>query len=165
LTLSNVISGPGGLTKYLGGEVILQGANTYLGSTFVQAGVLHIQNNTALGGIKPGTSVHSGTVVKSGAALWLTAVAGPSLTIVEPLTLEGTGVNNTGAVRNLGGTNTMKGSILLTGSTTVGVEAGSGDPPGNSELTLSGDIDELGGSFGLTKTGPNRLILRGTNLF
>jgi autotransporter-associated beta strand protein len=60
LTISGVISGACALTKNGGGKLTLSGANTYSGATNVNAGVLNIQNNAALGNTANGTSVSSG---------------------------------------------------------------------------------------------------------
>jgi autotransporter-associated beta strand protein len=167
LTLSGVISGPGGWTKFLPGEVVVTNANKYLGTTTINAGVVTITNNTALGDFPPSSTVEAGTVVHSGAALQLQGVVGAQtgLRVHEPLSLEGTGVNNTGALRNINGTNILSGDVILTGNTTIGVEIGSGDVGVGSQLTLKGDVSEQGGSFGITKVGPNRLILSGYNLY
>jgi autotransporter-associated beta strand protein len=164
LTISGVVSGPGGLTKYLTGEVVLTNANTYLGTTVVNAGILTAENNTALGVAPPASTLQSGVVVMDGGALHLVGVTpgGTGLTITNPLTLGGTGVNNTGAIDSINGTNLLTGQVVLTDNTTLGVESGAGTQA-VSQLTMTGDFTELNGSFGLTKTGPNRLILTGAN--
>jgi autotransporter-associated beta strand protein len=166
LTLSGVIGGPGGITKYLTGEAIFTNANTYLGSTDVNAGILTIENSTALGGIPAGSTVEAGTTVESGASLDVVGVtlSGTSLTVTDPLILAGPGVNSAGALDNINGTNTFTGDITLTDNTTIGVESGAGSGAG-SQLTLTGDITERNGSFGLTKVGPNRLIVSGFNRY
>ena len=64
-----------------------------------------------------------------GAALHLKGVkqnGQGSLFITEPLTLAGTGVNNTGAVDNIDGVNLITGDVLLVGNTSIGVEVGAG---------------------------------------
>jgi autotransporter-associated beta strand protein len=164
LTISGVISGPGGITKYLTGEAVFSNANTYLGTTDINAGILTAENNTALGVPPPASTLQSGTVVESGGSLHLVGVTptGNGLTMTNPLTLAGPGVNNTGAIDSINGTNLLSGAIVLTGNTTIGVESGAGTQA-VSQLTLTGTITEQNGSFGLTKTGPNRLIVSGQN--
>ena len=53
------IGGSGGIAKSGAGTLTLTAANTYSGSTSVTAGVLNIQNATALGGTAAGTTVSS----------------------------------------------------------------------------------------------------------
>src|SRR5262249_1137794 len=155
LTGRGIISGRGGLTKEGLGEVVLPNADTYLGTTHIHQGTITIENNTALGGIPPGLSVldQAGTIVSAGAALHLKGVKATgqgSMLITEPLTLAGTGINNTGAVDNIDGVNTITGDVLLTGSASIGVESGAGTIGGvvnPSELTMSGDISDSTGPF------------------
>jgi fibronectin-binding autotransporter adhesin len=101
-----------------------------------------------------------GTSVTSGAALELQG--GVSIAS-EPLALAGTGplgANSTalgatnagtGALRNVANVNTWGGNIVLTATSTVGIDAG--------QLTLSALIS---GSFGLTEVGGGTLVLAGT---
>ncbi|HYA46200.1 MAG TPA: filamentous hemagglutinin N-terminal domain-containing protein, partial [Burkholderiales bacterium] len=121
-TASGVISGAGTtLTKQGTGTLTLSGANTYTGATTVSAGVLDIQNSSALG------STGAGTTVASGAAL---QIDGSGLTIAEPLTLNGTGVGAGGALRNLANSNTVSGAITLASASRINSDAGT--------LTISG---------------------------
>ncbi|TMQ31213.1 MAG: hypothetical protein E6K70_23025, partial [Planctomycetota bacterium] len=159
ITLSGIVGGPGGLTKFGLGEAVLSNANTYLGTTIVNAGVLTAETNTALGVPPPSSTLEAGTIVNNGAALDINGLGG-SLTITDPLTLAGTGINKTGALRNVSGTNVLSGDVVLTDNATIGVDAGA------SQLTMSGDITErVPGGFGITKAGPNRLVLSGFNRY
>ena len=85
------------LNKTGSGTLTLNGANSYSGATNVSAGVLNIQNANALG------STAAGTTVAGGAAL---QIQGGISTPAEALTLNGTGVANDGALRNVSGNNT-----------------------------------------------------------
>src|SRR4029077_3248668 len=60
-TVSSIIgTTSGALTKNGTGTWTLFGANTYTGATTVNAGVLNVQNATALGLTTAGTTVNSG---------------------------------------------------------------------------------------------------------
>ena len=112
---SGVISGAGaaGLTKDGEGALTLSGANTYGGTTLVNAGKLAITHNTALGATGSG----NGTSVASGATLELRGRASfdasgtlngySNITVAENLTLNG------GTLRNLHGFNILSGTITL----------------------------------------------------
>jgi autotransporter-associated beta strand protein len=153
------------LTKAGAGRLVLSGttANSYDGVTTASAGVLNIQKDGALG------STLNGTVVASGAALELEnhiSVSG------ERLTLNGSGVSNGGALRNVSGNNSWSGAITLGSPTAI-----ASDTPGHvltvsgaianaaNTLTVQGSGDTtitgvLGnGTGGLTKTGTGTLIL------
>ncbi len=156
----------GTLWKTGAGTLSLAGNNTYAGSIVVSEGVLKIQNVNALG------SVGSWTSVRSGGAL---QIEGGITTPEEGLRLAGTGVANTGALRNVSGNNTYAGSITLTGAATIGSDAGtltlshvSAPLTGaNTDLTVAGPGDvavsgpvNLGGGT-LFKTGGGSLLLSG----
>jgi autotransporter-associated beta strand protein len=108
----------GALTKTGTGTLTLSGANTYTGATTVSAGTLVAAHNTALG-----SSVTGSTAIASGAAVH---ISGSGLNIAEPVTaLAGTGSSGTtGAIRNLGNTNTWSGAITLSSNGTIGSDAG-----------------------------------------
>src|SRR5207247_1558771 len=97
LTYGGIIAGASPLTKAGTGPLPLSGANTYSGATTVSAGVLDVQNNTALG------ATAGATTVAGGAALQLD---GSGLVVAEPVTLNGTGIAGGGALRQLANTNT-----------------------------------------------------------
>jgi autotransporter-associated beta strand protein len=162
-----IISGSGGsLTKQGAGTLTLGGANTYSGNTTVNAGVLNIQNATALGS---GTGT---TTVASGAALQL---EGNIAVGNAPLTLNGTGINTTGALRNLSGNNTYGGLLTLGSATRINSDSGTltlsneGTITGSYALTAGGAGDTLIassiGSGSLTKDGSGTLTLAGANTY
>ena len=88
-TVSSSIGGSYGINMTGYGRLVLAGNNTYSGLTTVRGGsVLNIQHANALG------STSSGTSVESYAAL---EIQGGITTAAEPLTLNGPGVNWSGA--------------------------------------------------------------------
>src|SRR5262249_15763144 len=88
-TISGTIADTGpasGFNKTGPGVLLLTGANTYSGLTRVTAGQLRAANVSALGSSAGGTTV-------TGGLLRLVSLAGP-VTVNEPLTLNGGGLNN-----------------------------------------------------------------------
>ncbi len=169
-TFSGVIqngSGTVALTKTGTGTLTFSGANTYSGATTVSAGVLDVQNNTALG------ATAGATTVAGGAALQLD---GSGLVVAEPVTLNGTGIAGGGALRQVANTNTWSGAITLGSAARVNADAGT--------LTVSGGITNSGflltvggagnttisttaisGTGGLTKDGTGTVTLSANNTY
>jgi fibronectin-binding autotransporter adhesin len=166
--ISGVISGTGGLIKTGTGTNFLSGANTFSGVTTVSAGALNLQNNSALGSAGGGN-----TTVASGAQLQLQGgitVAG------EALTISGTGLAGSGALRSLGGSNTWNGTITLAAAATIDADAGTLNLTANiinstflttfannGIILLNGVLG--GGTGGLTMIGTGLLQLDGANTY
>jgi autotransporter-associated beta strand protein len=132
-TNSGVISGGGSLASSGSGTLTLFGANTYVGLTTVNAGVLKIQNNNGLG-------VNTeGTIVAAGATLEL---AGGITTPAEALNLFGTLSSQTG-------NNTYGGAVLFQPDSSIDVGAAS-----TNILSVS-----TVGQGAFSKTGPGLLRL------
>lgn len=166
------------LTKELTGTLILNTANTYDGVTRVEQGAIRVSNNTALGS---GGTAANGTVVVNGAAVEIESPAGgpPVVVADERLSLSGTGIRETGALRNTGGDNTWQAPITLAvtpgfsptsspdGTVSFGV-TNAGD-----ELTISGIIsDPFTGVandqqpiIGVRKVEAGTLILENANTY
>jgi autotransporter-associated beta strand protein len=129
-----------GILKTGDGELLLSGANTYDGTTRIDAGVVHIQNNTSLG--TPGV----GTTVRDGATLQIEFVGA----LAEPLDIRGAGRGGTLGALNLMAATGVQAGIVLAADATVRNDA--------SFAILSGVIS---GPGGLTKTGAGALQLGG----
>ena len=119
------------------GTVTLTGINTFTTAATVTAGILNIQNNTALG------TTAGGTTVSSGATLQLQN----NITVgAEALTISGAGASGqNGALVNVSGTNNYGGLLTLGAATTISSDSGT------LNLTNTGII--TGSGFGLTLTG------------
>ena len=165
---SGVISG-GTLTKSGNGTFVLAGVNTYTGLTTVSAGALKIQNAAALGATAAGTTVNPGAQLQ---------IQGGITVGAEALTLSGTGLSTTGALRNISGTNTYQGLITLGAATQISSNAGSLSISNTGTITGAGfglTIDGAGnGSIAsiigtttgtVTKAGTGTLTLTGTNTY
>jgi fibronectin-binding autotransporter adhesin len=158
--------GTGGVNKDGAGTLILIGANTYTGATMISAGSLRIQNALALGNASTGTTVLSGAQLQ---------IQGTITVAAEALTISGTGINNTGALRNLANFNILGGAITLVGDARINSDSGdlylnvaSGNAiTGNFNITFGGNAnvhvwDTLSiGANNLTKDGGGTLLLRG----
>jgi autotransporter-associated beta strand protein len=174
LTISGTISGAGVLNKTSAGTLVLSGANTYTGTTILNAGRVVVQNNTALGAT--GESYY--TSVSSGAAIQLDG-SQANLSVGERFTIAGSGILGTGAIQNSAGSNTLTSGITVTTQNTrIQSEAGSSltitgginamtggslQVAGAGNTSISGDIAQSVG--GLDKQGTGTLTLSGGNVF
>lgn len=179
-TVNGVVSGTataGTLTKTGAGTLVLNGANTYVGGTQLQAGTLKVGNNTALGtGV---LTAAAGTMLANDTALTLAnnAVLQGDLTVQssQALTLGGNlsgagGLVKTGTgTLTLAGNNSYQGNTqLTTGQITVGsntaLGTGSLIAAGGTQLDASAPVQlqnavVLNGA--LTLPGSNDLTLAG----
>ena len=119
-TLSGVISGTGSVVKGNTGTLTLTGANTYSGVTTINAGILEIQSDDALG------STVGETIINGGAKLTISG----GITTAENITNVGGGQ---GKITGGTGGGTFTGLITLTNSI---------DLRGN-DLTFSGGVTAL----------------------
>jgi autotransporter-associated beta strand protein len=139
ITISGQIiaSGSSSLTKVGSNTVFFtNNTNNYTRPTNIVGGVLNIQAANALG------STSNGTTVQSGAAL---QIQGGITTAAEALTLNGTGISNDGALRNISSNNTYAGLVTLGSATRINSDS--------STLTLSNAGTITGATFGLTVGG------------
>ncbi len=142
--ITGIISA-GSITKSGSGTLMFSGTNTYTGSTTISAGVLNIQNASALGTSAGATSVSSGAALEIQGGINISA---------EALTLNSSGISNGGALRSISGTNIWGGTIALGTTTEIAADA--------NTLTINGIIS---GTNNLTKDGSGSLILGATNTY
>ncbi|GAB4246452.1 MAG: hypothetical protein OHK005_12280 [Candidatus Methylacidiphilales bacterium] len=156
VTLNGAVSGNGNWDKLGTGTLILAGTNTFTGAVSVNQGILNLRNNAALG------ASTAGVTVASGAALELEN----NITLAnEPLSLAGTGIGGTGALRNVSGNNTFTGPITLAGATTLRAESGSSLTLGTIDLNghnLTSSSPGILRSSGITGSGDITLNSNGT---
>jgi len=143
LTISSTISG-GSVVKQGAGVLTLTSANTLTGTT-INAGVINVQASNALG-------TTNGVTVANGAALQ--TQGGISLAHTTT-TLNGTGVGNTGALRNISGNNSLTGTVTLASASRIYSDAGT--------LTLAGGLTTGGNT--LTIGGGGNTVLSGSLSF
>ncbi|OYV03890.1 MAG: hypothetical protein CFE26_19780, partial [Verrucomicrobiales bacterium VVV1] len=121
LTVGGVISDGGnnrGLTKAGSGTLVLNGANSYGGLTNITAGVLRITSATGLGAVTGGVT-QSGT-----SALELDGTGGDISVGAEALTINGGGITNLGALRNIAGNNTYGGTVTMAAQSRINSDSG-----------------------------------------
>jgi autotransporter-associated beta strand protein len=133
---SGVISGGGGLQKTGGGELTLDAANTFTGSTAINQGSVNAYRNTSLGG---------SAVVQAAGSLSLTGTAG--VIVPSALTLRGTVFSGHALHR-------INGTITVPAGATPRIEVGN-----SHRLDLAGRIQSSGS---LRKAGGGTLGLIGT---
>lgn len=148
-TISNIISGTGGLTKQGAGILTLTGANTYTGATRIEGGTLKL----GAGGSLSNASL---ITISAGATFDFGSLANPTIG-----SLGGTGGSLTGGSGNLtvqmasgnsetySGTNPFGGfnSLIIGGSGTLNL---TGDINSNKAITINAGTLSLSGNNTLT---------------
>jgi autotransporter-associated beta strand protein len=149
LTMSGVISGgtpiqpttrgPTTITTEGPGTLILSGANTYIGVTNINSGILDAQSATALGAIPPNGA---GTFVAIGATLQLgiPGAALPFANFNEPLSIASVGYGGIGALEVVG-----TGALTYTGAITLASDDAAVGAVAGATLNLNGQL--IGGGL------------------
>ena len=137
LIISSVISGGFNLVNDATstGKLVLTGANTY-NSLFNNGGVVQIGSTTALG--------TGATTISNGAGLELTGGISPT----NAISVGGTGVSSAGVLHNVGGSNTLSGTITETADSTIAADSG-------TTLNLTGNL--TGTNTNTTFAGPGTI--------
>ena len=164
-SISNVISGTGGLTKTGTGTLTLSGTNSYTGATTITSGMLSVSslaNGGANSNIGASSSAASNLVLGGGGSLSSATLlyTGGAASTNRLFTLDsGTNIFDASGSGALNFTNS--GAVAFNGT-------------GNRSLTLNGSntgentiaasfSDPTGGVFALLKTGSGTWSLTGTN--
>lgn len=172
LTVPGAVGGSSGFSKDGAGNLLLTAANSYTGLTTINGGVLRITHGSALGGIGAGTA-QSGS-----SALELDGTSGAISVGNEPLSINGGGISNAGALRNIAGNNSYAGTISLAAQSRINSDSGTltlTNPTsingvgqtlvvgGLGNTTINGAIDTAAG--GVIKDGTGVLTLAGANTY
>jgi len=160
LTLSNVISGAGGLTKAGDGTLILTADSSYSGVTTISAGTLQLGNGGTTGSIT-GDVTNNGTLAfdRSNDLTFAGAISGSGA-----LVQQGTGSTTLTGANSYGGGTTISAGTLVGQATSFG----SGNILDNAALVFDQPTDAtftavISGTGTLTKTGAGNLNLTGIN--
>jgi autotransporter-associated beta strand protein len=141
-TISGGIAGSGVFTKTGAGVLTLSSANSFSGDKVISAGAINVQNATALGSA-------GAITVNSGAALQIQG----GITFARPVTANGTGISNTGAIRNISGNNTLSGLITLASAARIQSDANTLTLSAATAISATDQNLTLGGSGAMSISG------------
>lgn len=182
----NLVPGPGGTVFINNGTLPNQprvNTNQTAAQTNVSAGVLTVAatltSPVAISGsgvvnVVSGGNVVGNISVASGGSLQTSGTGAPII-LSAPITLNGSGASNGGALRNVSGTSVLTGNITLGSATRIVSDAGllqinGATNNGGHLLTLSGAaptafVGAISGNGGLTVEGPGQVDLNGVNTY
>jgi len=143
LTLTGVISGTGTFNKLGSGTLQLDGANTFSGAINVNAGVLRATNSLSFGSSSSQLTILSGTAFN----------LGNNIVISRPITINSFGPDNSGAIKNLSGSNEISGTITLNSTARIGCESGT--------LVLSNNINPSGNLLTFVSNSSGSIVSSG----
>ncbi len=148
--INGIINGNGAITKQGNALWVFGGSNKYVGVTTINAGALALNNESGLG------DPSGRTIVNPGGSLVPNSIQGSTVTISEPLTLNGAGGTFPGAVAidSQGGRVILAGPVTLGSATTFGSNVPSATP-----LTIQSDLAT--GGFNFTSSGTLSLSIGG----
>ncbi|MEY2151550.1 autotransporter domain-containing protein [Rhodanobacter sp. 115] len=185
-TIGNVLAGSAGLTKTDLGTLVLGGANTYTGGTFVDGGTLSVSGDGNLGAASGGLTLDGGTLRVTGTAFRSTARtltlgsagggfdiadAGNTFTVDQALSGSGSLTKRGTGTLLLTGANTYTGGTVVEAGTLAGDTASlRGAIADNATLSIAQASDSsfdgtLSGHGTLLKSGAGTLTVNGTNPF
>jgi len=187
LTVSNVLSGGGGLTKLGGGVLTLTGTNIFSGGTSIDVGSLQVGDGGTTGTLGGGSvAIATGASLRfnrsndltianvlSGAGS-VTKLGASALTLTGTNTFSGGASINSGSVRIAADANLGTGNITLAGGTLAATETFTLGSARVISLTAKSTVDvaatktltfdgNLIGSSNLEKTGGGTLALGGAS--
>ncbi|RDS81737.1 hypothetical protein DWU98_11000 [Dyella monticola] len=156
-TVSQTLTGSGGLLKSGAGTLVLSGANTYSGGTVIDAGTLQGDTSSLQGNITDNATL---LFAQTSAGSFSGAISGSGQVI-----------------KNGGGTLTLSGANNYTGGTTISAGTLQGDTnslQGNiannaalvfNQVTNGTYSGVISGSGNVTKTGSGTLLFTGANVY
>jgi fibronectin-binding autotransporter adhesin len=154
LVLSGVISGVGSVTKTGAGKMIMSGANTYTGDTYISEGVLQLGDGTSASGSLAGNIDNETTlIIANPGAVTIPGVIYSSS--AAPVIKTGAGTLTLSGANTYSGPTTVSNGVVLfaapqslTGSVTVLDGAGIGVMATTDEVYYSPSSLTLGGTTG-----------------
>ena len=154
LTITNTVSGPGGIIKNGASPMILTGPTTYTGDTTINTAALRLAGSADLSG-------SSNIIVNAGATLTLTGLVSQTITLPSGHSLKGNGVVSGFVTASAGstvspavtpgaspvGTLTVSNAITLSGTTVIQL-----DPVNATNDVLKSGLSTItyGGTLSLT---------------